>query len=109
MDKSNIVTLNNGNFRDITSTNNKLVMVDFWADWCAPCRLIAPMLEMLADEYPEELLIGKLNIDDQRDIAMEFGIASIPTIHLYKAGALMETLIGSRPYHELKAAVDKHI
>ncbi|MCL2058342.1 MAG: thioredoxin [Oscillospiraceae bacterium] len=109
MDTANIITLNSENFRDATAMADKLVLVDFWAKWCAPCRAVAPILERLAGEYPEKLLIGKLDIDEQREIAIEFGISSIPTIQLYKDGKMIDALVGSRPYKDYKAVVESYI
>ena len=109
MDITNIVVLDSSNFYDVTSTQSKLIMVDFWAKWCAPCRVIAPILDRLAQEYPDKLIIGKLDIDEQRELAVEFGILSIPTVQLYKDGIMIDALVGSRPYQDFKAAVDRYI
>ena len=108
MDMDNIIVLNDGNFHEVASTGGKLVIVDFWAKWCAPCRAIAPILDRLAGEYPDKLLIGKLDIDEQRELAMKFGISSIPTIQFYKDGVMIETLVGSRPYIEFKNIVERN-
>ena len=109
MDPNNIVKMDSGNFDSITAVADKLVIVDFWASWCAPCRAIAPILEKLAQEYPDTLMVGKLNIDEQRELAIKYGIASIPTLQLYKNGKLLDTLIGLRPYQYFKDVVDRFI
>ena len=109
MDPENIIVLDDKNFHSVTAADGKLVMVDFWAAWCAPCRAIAPKLEKLAQEYPENLIIGKLNIDEHQALAVKFGIVSIPTIQLYKNGAVVDTLVGSRPYQDFKNVVDRHL
>ena len=109
MDTANIITLNSDNFRETAAMAGKLVLVDFWAKWCAPCRAIAPILERLAAEYPDKLVVGKLDIDEQRELAIEFGISSIPTIQVYKDGKMIDALVGSRPYKDFKAVVDSYI
>lgn len=109
MTSGNTIVLNDSNFKEAISDKQRLVIVDFWAPWCAPCRAVAPVLERLAGEYPDNLTIGKLNVDENQDAAFQNGISSIPTIQFYKNGALVETLIGSRPYQEFKAAVEKHL
>jgi len=106
---SNIVALNKENFYDVTSTENKLTIVDFRADWCAPCQAIAPFFDRLAEEYQDKLIIGIIDIDEQRELAMDFGISSIPTIQLYRNGVMIETLVGSRPYQDYKNLVDRNI
>jgi len=109
MANSNIVTLDKNNFGAVTSTRDKTVLVDFWAQWCGPCRAVTPVLERLAGEYPDSLIIGKVNIDEQQDLAVRNDIMSIPTIKIYKNGAVVDELIGARPYQDFKAAVDRHI
>ena len=106
---SNIIALTQSNYDEITSSRGKIVLVDFWAQWCGPCRAIAPILEKLAGEYADKLIVGKVNVDEQRELAAKYGIASIPTIRMYKDGAPAETLVGSRPYQEFKAAVERCI
>ena len=109
MDPTNIIDLNNANFTEITSAGDKLVLVDFWAPWCMPCRAIAPVLAKLAAEYPDNLIIGKLNVDDNQQIAYKYGISSIPNVKVFKNGKAVEELVGSRPYASYKSVVDKYI
>ena len=109
MDPENIIVLDGNNFDNVTTAGDKLIMVDFWASWCAPCRAIAPILEKLAQEYPDKLTVGKINIDEQQELAIRHGISSIPTIQLYKDGKIVETLIGLRPYQDFKDVVDRYI
>ena len=109
MGSKNIIELSGGNFKSIASTADKLVIVDFWAPWCAPCRAVAPTLEKLAGEYPEKLIIGKLNIDENRETAISQNISSIPTMQVYKNGVLSQSIVGVQPYQTLKEIVEKYI
>jgi thioredoxin 1 len=88
--------LNRHNFVE-TIKNNKVVMVDFWAPWCGPCRMVAPVIEELAKEYEGRAVIAKVNTDENQDIAMEFQIRSIPTVLFFKNGELVDGLIGAAP------------
>jgi thioredoxin 1 len=103
------VKLDQSNYKEVTESEGKLVLVDFWAQWCAPCRAVAPVLETLAEEYSEQLVVGKLNVDENRDIAIQHGIQSIPTILVYKGGQAIDTLIGAMSFQDYKAAIGKHL
>ena len=109
MEPANIIELNGSNFKDFTSKKGKAVIVDFWAPWCMPCRAIAPVLTRLAEEYPDNLLIGKLNVDDNQPIAYEYGISSIPNVYIYKDGEIVEQIVGARPFEFYKSALSKHM
>ena len=82
------------------------VLVDFWATWCGPCRMLAPVLEELAAEYDGRVVIGKVNVDEQPGLANAFGIQSIPTVMLFKDGKLAETVIGFRPKAQYVALLE---
>lgn len=88
---------------------DQLVLVDFWATWCAPCRAIAPVLEELAAEYADRVKIVKVDVDTNPESAARFGIRSIPTLFVFKNGEKVETVIGGRPKSELNALLDKHL
>lgn len=78
------------------------VMVDFYADWCGPCKMMAPVVEKLAEQYKGQIKIGKLDVDDNMEIAAKYGVASIPTFLFFKNGQLVQTLVGGMPAAELE-------
>jgi len=89
--------LNAQNFAD-TVKNNEVVVVDFWAPWCGPCRMIAPIIEELSEEYKDKgVVVGKVNTDEAPEIAAQFGIRSIPTVIFFKNGEAVDAMIGAAP------------
>ena len=85
------------------------VLVDFWAVWCAPCKMIVPTLEHLAQNYKEKLKVFKLNIDENMKISAKYGIRSIPTLLLFSGGELKETIVGALPQNKIIDVISKHI
>src|SRR5437899_12806242 len=102
-----IVTLTEANFEEEVLRSPTPVLVDFWAEWCGPCKMIAPVLDELATEYDGRVKIGKVNIDEHQDLAAEYGIRAIPTLLLFKQGEVAEQIVGARGKRELKASFDK--
>jgi thioredoxin 1 len=101
-----VFELNSANW-DAEVTNSKgLVMVDFWAVWCGPCRMIAPTIEELAREYAGKAKVGKLNTDENADIAAKFKIMGIPTVMFFKDGQKVDQIVGAVPKQTLKAKID---
>jgi thioredoxin 1 len=96
------------NFDEILR-NHSLVLVDFWAEWCAPCRMIAPILEELAQEYEGKLLVAKLDVDENPKTAMRYRVMSIPTVILFKNGQPVEVLVGAQPKCNFQAKLEKHL
>ena len=85
------------------------VLVDFWAEWCGPCRVVGPTVSELAAEYGERLVVAKVDVDANPDSAARFGIRSIPTLKLFKSGEVVETTVGVRPKSDLTALIDPHL
>jgi thioredoxin 1 len=101
-----MLTLNESNFQTEVLEAKQPVLVDFWAEWCAPCRMIAPLLEELATEYEGRVHIGKVNVDENQQLAAQYRITGIPTLLLFKDGQVREAIVGLKSKRELKAALD---
>src|SRR5258708_5030206 len=102
----NVAEFTDKNFKTEVLLSEEPVLVDFWAPWCGPCRMIAPMIEELAGEYHGSIKIGKINIDDSPHAAGEFGVSSIPTLMIFKAGEVVDRFVGVQPKNRLQAALD---
>ena len=89
-----ILNLDKSNFSTTIHNENKLVLVDFWAEWCAPCKMLAPILEEISKDLGEKILICKVNLDENQDLASDFSIKSIPTLLLFESGKLKDTKVG---------------
>jgi thioredoxin 1 len=104
-----IVHTTDGNFDADVTNNDKAVLIDFWAEWCGPCKMIAPLLDEAADEYAEKLAIVKLNVDENPNTAQKFGIRSIPTLILFKDGAVQAQKLGAMSKKDLAEFIDTNI
>jgi thioredoxin 1 len=100
------VHLTEGNFDEAISRDSRLMMVDFWAEWCGPCRAIAPLLEELARESAGKVTLAKVNVDENPGLAARYGIRSIPTILFVKGGKVADQVIGAVPRAKLQAKLD---
>jgi len=109
MASEKIVTLTNENFDQEALQSPIPVLVDFWASWCGPCRMIAPIIDQLAEEYEGKVKVGKVNVDEQRELAGKYRVMSIPTLFVFKDGQVVDKIIGARPKAELEAMIKKQI
>lgn len=107
MASPNIVVFTEDNFKSEVLESLVPVLVDFWAEWCGPCKMIAPILGELADEYDGRVKIGKVNIDEQQALAAEYGIRAIPTLLLFDKGQVADQIVGLRSKRDLKASFDR--
>lgn len=107
MASPSILVLTQDNFAKEVLQSPTPVLVDFWAEWCGPCKMIAPILDELADEYEGRIRIAKVNIDEQQGIASEYGIRAIPTLLLFAKGQVADQMVGLRSKRDLKASFDR--
>ena len=109
MASAEIVELSDSSFEGEVIKSDKPVLVDFWAPWCGPCRILAPIVEEIAESYTGKLKVGKLNVDDNQEITMRYRIRSIPTLILFKNGQALDQIIGAVPKTEIEKVVKKAI
>ena len=103
----NIIELTDADFDEVVHNSDVPVLVDFWAPWCGPCKMMAPIIEEVAKEYKGKAKICKLDTDEQRDSAIEFGISAIPTIILFKDGQVQKKWVGLTSKKDITAAIDE--
>lgn len=100
-------TFTDENFQEEVLKADKPVFVDFWAPWCGPCKVVGPLIEELAKEYEGKLVVGKLNVDDNTQIASEYGVMSIPTLMIFKGGQPVKTMVGAQSKDTMKRAIEE--
>ena len=101
------VALTDQNFADTINSAEGPVLVDFWAEWCAPCRMLGPVIESLSAAYAGKATVAKVDVDSNQAVAMQFGIRSIPTVMLFDKGQVVETFVGVRPEGDYRQSLDK--
>lgn len=94
------------NFEEMVLKSDKPVLVDLWAEWCGPCRMIAPLVEQLHEEYQGKAVIGKLNVDENANVTMKYGVRNIPTVLFFKNGELVDKQVGAVPKNVLASKID---
>ncbi|NPV90624.1 MAG: thioredoxin [Firmicutes bacterium] len=103
------VEVTDQSFKQEVVEHNQPVLVDFWAAWCGPCKMIGPLVEELAEEYQDKIKVAKVDVDNNRGVAGEFGITSIPTLMLFKDGQVVDRVVGFRPKNQLKQMIDQKL
>jgi len=109
MAAQNVQTFTDTNFDSTVLQSGEPVLVDFWAEWCGPCKRLGPTIDALASDYAGKVTIGKLNVDDNPNTAFKFQIRGIPAVLLFKNGQVVESVIGLAPKEDLKKVIDKHL
>ncbi|VAX36030.1 Thioredoxin [hydrothermal vent metagenome] len=105
----NVLEFTDANFQADIIDSAELVLVDFWAPWCGPCKLLTPTIEELGNDYAGKAKIGKINIDENPQAASDYQVNSIPTVMIFKGGEVVERLLGVTPKEKLSASIDSHI
>jgi thioredoxin 1 len=109
MAADNVQTFTDGNFENTVLKAVQPVLVDFWAEWCGPCKRLAPAVDSLATDYAGKVTVGKLNVDDNPDTTIKFNVRGIPALLLFKGGQLVDQVVGLVPKDEIKKVLDKHL
>jgi thioredoxin 1 len=106
MASPNVKEFTDSNFETEVLQSTQPVLVDFWAEWCGPCRMLAPTIDKLAEAYEGKAKVGKLDTDANREVAIKFGISAIPTVLLFKGGQVAQKFVGLRPERDFREAID---
>jgi len=109
MAAEHVQTITDGNFDDSVLKSGAPVLVDFWAEWCGPCKRLGPTVDALATEYAGKVTVGKLNVDENPNTTIKFNVRGIPALLLFKGGQVVESLVGLLPKEDIKKVLDKHI
>lgn len=100
------VEITDANFEEVVLQSDKPVLVDFWAEWCGPCRMVGPIVEELANDYEGKAVVGKVNVDENQEISMKYGIRNIPTLLIFKDGEIVDKQVGVAPKPALADKLD---
>ena len=102
----NVLNVTSENYESEVLKSEKTVLIDFYADWCGPCKMMSPVIDEIAEEMKENVKVGKVNVDENQDLAMEYGVMSIPTIVVLKNGEVQKTFVGVTDKEEIKQALN---
>lgn len=105
----NVLDLTKDNFDKEVLQSDKPVLVDFWAAWCGPCRMVAPIIEQVAEEFQGKVKVAKINVDEQSELAQQYRIMSIPTLIVFKDGKIAESVVGAKSKNDLSNMLNKYI
>ncbi|MDP6735154.1 MAG: thioredoxin TrxA [Nitrospinaceae bacterium] len=109
MSSEKVVTITDAEFESSVLQSDKPVILDFWAEWCQPCKMLSPTVEAIADEYDEKIKVGKLNVDDNPNTATKYGIRGIPTLLFFKGGEVVQQMVGVKSKTEIKKVIDENL
>lgn len=107
--ENNVLTITKENFEKEVLQSEQPVLVDFWAAWCGPCRMVAPIVDQVAEEFKGKAKVGKINVDEQGELAEKYRIMTIPTLMVFKDGKVADSIVGARPKEELADMLNKHL
>lgn len=105
----NEIKIGKDNFDQEVLKSEQPVLVDFWAEWCGPCKILGPIISELAEDYKGKLKVGKVNVDEEPELAQQFGIMSIPTMKFFKNGQPVGDIVGAAPKNSIEAEISKHL
>jgi len=106
---SNTITFTDDNFDSEVLSSDKPVLVDFWAEWCGPCKMIAPSVEEIAAEFEGKAKVGKLDVDNNQNVAAKYGIRSIPSLLIFKGGQVVEQIVGAVPKNQIQSKLESSL
>ena len=109
MSSGKVVIVTDGEFESIVLQSDKPVILDFWAEWCQPCKMLSPTVEEIAGEYEDTIKVGKLNVDDNPSTATKYGIRGIPTLLFFKGGQMVHQMVGVKSKAEIKKVIDEDL
>ena len=109
MSSEKVVTITDAEFESSVLQSDKPVILDFWAEWCQPCKMLSPTVEAIAGEYEEKIKVGKLNVDDNPNTATKYGIRGIPTLLFFKGGEVVQQMVGVKSKAEIKKVIDENL